>query len=88
MRTRKGGIAGAIATLEVESRRRVAMTAGMSSLMLSEHLAQRYRRVDRVDDAVALERELSTLLAVADHDHPIKRRLQERVRRDGRGPSR
>lgn len=65
--TRKGDIAGAMAVLEVESRRRVAMTAGISSdyewLMLSEHLAQVYRRVDRVGDAVArCSRSLTTVI--------------------------
>jgi hypothetical protein len=77
--TRKGDTPGAIAVLEEESKRRVAATAGISPghewLMLSEQLAQLYRKVERLDDAVALEDELLMLLAVADEDHPIKRRL-------------
>ena len=56
--------------------------------MLSEQLAQLYRKVDRVDDAARLEGELLLLLAVADQDHPIKRRLQDPVARDRRGLSR
>jgi hypothetical protein len=63
------------------------MTAGIWSghewLVVSEQLAQRYWKIECADDAEAVERELLTLLAVADHDHPIRRRLH-----DGHGPSR
>jgi tetratricopeptide (TPR) repeat protein len=76
---RNEDIAGAIAVLKEESERRVAATAGISFgyewLMLSEQLAQLYRKTGRVTEAAALEGELSKLLAVADEDHPIKRRL-------------
>jgi tetratricopeptide (TPR) repeat protein len=48
-------------------------------LQNQEKLATLYRRVGRISDAEEIEAELVTLLAVADNDHPIKRRLEERT---------
>lgn len=44
-------------------------------LPLRDRLAQLYREMGRAADAEPIEDELAALLAVADADHPIKRRL-------------
>jgi tetratricopeptide (TPR) repeat protein len=48
---------------------------GFEWLLVRERLAQAYRRAGRVADAEKVESELLELLAVADDDHPIRRRL-------------
>jgi tetratricopeptide (TPR) repeat protein len=44
-------------------------------LRLRDRLARHYREVGRLSDADRVDAELRVLLAVADEDHPIKRRL-------------
>jgi serine/threonine-protein kinase len=77
--TRKGDMVRAIRILEDESQQRAGTTAGISFghewLKVRERLARLYRIVGRIDEAEAVEVELRTLLAVADADHPIERRL-------------
>ena len=51
---------------------------GYEWLRARERLASLYRQTGRVSDAEAVEAELLQLLAVADDDHPIKRRLEHR----------
>ena len=65
----------ALELLESSTRDRSAVTDGWEWLRSRDRLAQRYREAGRVDAAVAVERELAALLAVADADHAIKRRL-------------
>lgn len=81
----KGEIHQAIPLLETSSIRRpevVLLDAAFGSewLPVRERLAQLYSNVGRITDAKAVEAELTKLLAVADDDHPIKRRLMARDR--------
>ena len=79
---RAGHIDRAIQVLETASNARSEAAAGPSTgfewLRVREQLANLYRQVGRIEDARAVESELLTLLAVADDDHPIKRRLTNR----------
>lgn len=81
----KGEVTPAIEVLESAPPRLInVMTRPFGSqadwLQNREKLATLYRRVGRISEAEVIETELITLLAVADDDHPIKRRLEERVR--------
>jgi tetratricopeptide (TPR) repeat protein len=71
-------VASAIAVLEATAPRQVGDWAGADWLQNREYLARLYRQVGRISEAQAIEVELVTLLAVADEDHPIKRRLSAR----------
>jgi tetratricopeptide (TPR) repeat protein len=50
-------------------------------MRLKVHLADTYRRSGRIDDAVRQEEEVRQLLAVADPDHPLLKRLNQVARR-------
>src|SRR5262249_5188619 len=79
---RAGRTDRAIQVLETESKSRAEeatwASTGLEGLRVREELANLYGRVGRNEDARAVESELLTLLAVADDDHPIKRRLTSR----------
>jgi serine/threonine-protein kinase len=78
---RKGDVPRAIQVLERKSDRRDSVTRGTTAAFWLRNrlqLAKLYRRVDRVEDAEAVEAELSTLLALADADHPILVELRRR----------
>jgi hypothetical protein len=62
--------------LEDATRQPSAIADGWEWLRTRDRLAQRYREAGRVADAVAIDLQLSRLLAVADDDHAIKRRLR------------
>ena len=78
----KGELGKAIAVLETPSRHIVRMartpTYNAEWLQTRDQLAQLYQQVGRFQDADAVDAELRALLAVADDDHPIKRRLLQR----------
>jgi hypothetical protein len=79
-RLRAGDIDGAVTLLEGELARRARTISGPSAgyewLLAREKLGEVYRAAGRHTDAEAINAELRTLLAVADEDHPILRRLQ------------
>jgi tetratricopeptide (TPR) repeat protein len=77
---RIGRIDQAIQVLEAESSNRGETTSGFEWLRVRAQLADSYRLAGRADDAQKVDSELLTLLAVADDDHPIKRRLTSRYR--------
>ena len=52
---------------------------------MRDRLAQLYRQADRIADAERREVDLQLLLAVADDDHPVKRRLVQVTRPRGGG---
>ena len=71
---------GAVAVLESASDRAIAtmgwpLNGQAEWLQIRERLATLYRRLGRDREAAAVEEELRTLLALADENHPIKRRL-------------
>ena len=71
-----GATAHAISLLEDASNRgEYEAQAAYAWLAVQFQLAQSYRGARRVSEADAVETHLHTLLAVADDDHPIKRRL-------------
>jgi serine/threonine protein kinase/tetratricopeptide (TPR) repeat protein len=72
----------AIAELERVLRLRaiVGPSSGYEWLKTRDALAQLYLRLGRTTDAELLDAELEQLLAVADDDHPIRRRLAARRR--------
>jgi tetratricopeptide (TPR) repeat protein len=79
----RGQIARAVVVLE-----RAARDAEDDGHLYSSHLihvrdrlAALYRQIGRVGEAHEIESGLRALLAMADDDHPIKRRLVERERR-------
>ena len=78
----KGAVQRAITVLETAPPRSGqglgGLDWGFEWLPVRERLAQLYRRVGRVAEADTVERELRQLLAVADDEHPIKRRLVQR----------
>jgi hypothetical protein len=53
-------------------------TFGAQWLAMREQLAQLYRHAGRMTEADAVETELRRVLAGADADHPIARRLRDR----------
>jgi hypothetical protein len=53
-------------------------STGFEWLRVRDQLADLYRRAGRNADARAVDSELLMLLAVADDDHPTKRRLASR----------
>jgi hypothetical protein len=77
--TARGDVAQAIIVLESVPSRPLGIlldTLGSKDwLQGRDRLAMLYRRSGRHREADAVEAELGTLLAVADDDHPIKRRL-------------
>ena len=75
-----GDLGGAVAVLESASDRPLAtmgwpLNGQGEWLQIRERLATLYRRVWRDREAAAVEDQLRTLLALADENHPIKRRL-------------
>ena len=75
-----GDLGGAVAVLESASDRPLAtmgwpLNGQAEWLQIRERLAALYRRLGRDREAEAVEHELRTLLALADENHPIKRRL-------------
>lgn len=76
---RSGRTDDAIGTLEAASAERgLAVSMGSSGyewIRVVDDLALLYRRVGRTEDAERLEGELRRLLALADADHVVKRRL-------------
>ena len=71
----------AIDTLEPCAARQppyVGIFAGAAWLQLKMHLADHYRKVGRVADAIAVERTVRAYLVVADDDHPLLVRLRQR----------
>lgn len=77
---RRGRADQAVAVLQETSARRLefvgeAVSNGFAWLSVRDALAQIYHQTGRIGDAKAIDDELHVLLAVADHDHPIKRRL-------------
>jgi hypothetical protein len=76
----KGESERAIAMLEAETARRAGTISGPSSgyewLNARATLADAYRAANRHTEALAVESELRALLALADDDHPIARRLE------------
>jgi tetratricopeptide (TPR) repeat protein len=77
---RIGRMDQAIQVLETESSNRGETTSGFEWLRAMAELADLYGLAGRGDDARKVDSELMTLLAVADDDHPIKRRLTSRYR--------
>jgi tetratricopeptide (TPR) repeat protein len=80
----KGDLTRAVSLLESASPRPVEVVVrqhdfGPEWLQIRDLLAQLYRKAGRSRDADAVESELLALLAVADDDHPIKRRLLKQV---------
>jgi tetratricopeptide (TPR) repeat protein len=78
--TARGALAEAVAVLESASLGRAEVILGQLGgfvdwLRVRDRLAVLYRRTGRQREADTVEAELRTLLAVADDDHPIKRRL-------------
>jgi hypothetical protein len=53
----------------------IGPSSGFEWLKVREQLSRLYRDTGRDADAAAIDGELAQLLAVADEDHPIKRRL-------------
>ena len=79
---KKGDVSGAIRVLEWKSERYYAViTGGTGAYWLRNRLqlARLYRSVRRIQEAQAVEAELSRFLSLADHDHPIRKEL-ERLR--------
>jgi tetratricopeptide (TPR) repeat protein len=78
----KGNVPRAITVLEAIPSRSVQTTPvlswGFEWLRVREQLAELYRSAGRLQEADRVERELLQLLAVADDDHPMKRRLVQR----------
>jgi serine/threonine-protein kinase len=77
----RGEHARAIALLESFSYPRHQLVANPGPLpsdwlLMRDALARLYRDVGRIQEANELEAELRALVAVADDDHPVKRRLQ------------
>jgi hypothetical protein len=72
--TLKGDLPRAIAVLEAAPQDE--STPG-SYLQMREKLSQLYRRIGRTTDARLIEDDLNNILAVAQNDHPIKRRLEK-----------
>ncbi len=79
---RLGDVTGATQILEPIDRDRFLAVAGpwavSSWLRCRLLLADIYRDIGREADAIAIEQELRGLLAVADADHPVLRRLNAR----------
>ena len=79
---RLGDVTGATQILEPIDRDRFLAVAGpwavSSWLRCRLLLADIYRDIGREADAIAIEQELRGLLALADQDHPVSRRLSER----------
>ena len=78
--TTKGNLTEAIRVLEDASRQRTASVSNSFDgahewLRIRARLAELYRQTDRAADARIIEQELLNLLAAADDDHPLKRRL-------------
>ena len=73
-----GETAKAVALLEaaVRDKAQYQIEGAYLWLRIADRLAQVYRDIGRHHDAERLETELRGQLAVADDDHPIKRRLQ------------
>jgi tetratricopeptide (TPR) repeat protein len=69
----------AIRLLEEATRQRVDLAHGWEWLRARDRLAELYRQTGRLADADAVDRELATLLAVADDDHVVKRRIAARA---------
>ena len=87
---RRGRTAEAIGILEQLSKRRLEfideqLSEGFAWLSVRDVLAELYHHDGRLADAKAVDDELETLLAVADEDHPIKRRIGLRAA-DSRSP--
>jgi tetratricopeptide (TPR) repeat protein len=72
--TEQGDVSRAIEVLERRPDRFAAAGGGGAAYWLRNRLqlAKLYRRAGRIEDARAVETELSSLLAFADPDHPIK----------------
>lgn len=78
-----GRLDRAIETLEMISTRRAHLVSGRYTpaweyLRLRNLLSELYRRAGRAADAERVDAELRRLLAVADDDHPLRRRLEGR----------
>ena len=78
--TTKGNLTEAIRVLEDASRQRAASVSSSFDgahewLRIRARLAELYRQTDRAAEAEIVEQELLDLLAAADDDHPLKRRL-------------
>jgi serine/threonine protein kinase/tetratricopeptide (TPR) repeat protein len=83
VRAQKGDLTEGIRVLEAASRTRVQSLLGYWAssewVRVRDRLAELYRASGRTNDADAVEKELLTILQVADPDHPIKRKLATRV---------
>jgi hypothetical protein len=78
----KGEMARAIALLEAPQRRLeysiFPSNYSCDWLEARDRLSQLYRQSGRIAEADTVDAELRALLAVADEDHPIRRRLDQR----------
>jgi hypothetical protein len=79
-----GRLDQAVHLLEDATRHPVEIIHGWEWLRTRNRLSELYRIAGRSDDAEAVDRQLATLLAVADDDHFVKQRVARTAREFGR----
>jgi tetratricopeptide (TPR) repeat protein len=75
----QGRVDTAIGLLEDATHQRIDLAHGWEWLRARDRLYELYRQAGRHDEADAVDRELTSLLAIADDDHVVKRRLVARA---------